>query len=572
MASAEVWFDGTQGQGTTVNYYPGATNVHITAGGGAVVLPVSAGNPTGYELNGWYDITGGEYYGREMLGQEIVVNQDTVFYADWVPKSYDYRNNSRNVADTVDTSEFVKTELFDYNELINLLSGKTISASVSAYRHSETWGFDVNQSGGFNFAFHQWAYFEAGGNQDGRIGALRNRNDRNTYHSNDPYRLELGIVQSESDSIIRTLFTDSGTPGVKYAGEGTYLYQFDSDTGYYYYDSSKNGASFQASEGRFYVYSDPTYIRGQQLRNNSWTNTSDRSTAFMPLNGEINIGEKDGTGNFWFGMKNTIDFFLPEVPGANNGNCNYSTTGQPMEFRFSGDDDMWIFIDGELVLDLGGIHGSVSGTIDFSKGTVTQNGTVSPLPSSIKEGEHTLTMYYLERGSSRSNCSIYFNICPRYALDLTKRDADSQQLLDGAEFTVYIDENCTIPAILWSSKTAYDAGEGARSSFPVVDGRLSCWGLSAGRTYYIKETKAPENGYADVSDAVIALILDSRGNPAVTVTDTTNLLGVTDVIRDGDTQHIRITVTNEKPQTTHVKAEKIWLDEAGNVTAEGEPI
>lgn len=572
VASAEVWFDGTQGQGTTVNYYPGSTNVHVTAGGGVVTLPTTAGNPSKYQLNGWYDITSGKYYGREMLGQEITVDRDTVFYADWVPKSYDCRNTGRSLADTVDTSSFVKTELFDYNELINLLSGKTISASVSARNHSETWGFDANQNNGFNFAFHQWAYFVAGNNQDGRIGALRNRNDRNTYHSNDPSRLELGIVSSESDRIIQTLFTDSGTPGVTSVGEGTHLYQFDSATGYYYYDSSKNGASYQASEGRFYVYSDPTYIQEQQLRGSSWTNSSNRSTSFMPLNGESNVSEKDGSGNFWFGMKNTIDFFLPEVPGTNNGNCNYSTTGQHMEFRFSGDDDMWIFIDGELVLDLGGIHGVVDGTIDFSNGTVTQNGTTFSLPSSIKEGEHTLTMYYLERGSSKSNCSIYFNICPRYALDLTKTDADSQQLLDGAEFAIFIDENCTIPAMLYKNKAAYDNGESSDNVFKVVNGKLECWGLAAGRTYYIKETKPPENGYADVSGAVISLILDSQGNPSATVNDPTDLLGVSSVSRDSEIQHIKIAVTNKKPQTASILAKKIWLDEAGNITNDGEPI
>ncbi|MBO4694068.1 MAG: fibro-slime domain-containing protein [Clostridia bacterium] len=572
VASAEVWFDGTQGQGITVNYYPGATNVHITASGGIVVLPTTAGNPVRYQLNGWYDITSGEYYGREMLGQEITVNQDTVFYADWILKSYDCLNTGRTLADTIDTSSFVKTELFDYNELLNLLSGRTTSASISARNHSETWSFDANKNNGFNFAFHQWAYFEAGGNLDGRIGALRDRNDRNMYHSNDDTRLELGIVHSESDDIIQTLFTDSGTPGVKMVGGGTHLYQYDRETGYYYYDSSKNGASYQASEGRFYVYSDPTYLQGQQLRNNQWTNSSDHSTSFMPLNGENTVNEKDGEGDFWFGMKNTIDFFLPEVPGTNNGNCNYSTTGQPMQFRFSGDDDMWIFIDGELVLDLGGIHGIVTGTIDFSNGTVTRNGTTFPLPASIREGEHTLTMYYVERGSSRSNCSIYFNICPRYTLDLTKTDADSQQLLDGAEFTVYIDEDSTIPAMLYTSKTAYDNGENASNAFTVVNGRLECWGLSAGRTYYIRETQPPANGYADVSDAVMVLTLDSQGNPSVTVIDPTNTLSVSEVSRDSEIQHIKITVTNKKQQSTHILAKKVWLDETGNVSTEGEPI
>ena len=565
----EVWFDGTLGEGTNVNYYPGATNTHVAVTSGQVTLPTSAGNPSGYILNGWYDVTSGVYYGRDQLGQTVPVTQNTVMYADWVPASDDYRDPSRPLADTADTSSFVKTELFDYNELINLKSGKITSSSISATGHSETWNLDANQNDAFNFVFCQWAYYEANGNRAGRIGYLNGLNDRNVYHSNNPYRLELGIVQSESDDILQTLFTESSTPGVRKVGEGTDLFQFDQATGYYYYDNTKNGASYQASEGRFYVYSDPTYIQSQRLSGSRWVNGSDVSEAFMPLDSEKYVPEKDGGGNFWFGMKNTIDFFLPEAPGTNGGNCNFSTTGDPMEFQFIGDDDIWVFVDGELVLDLGGIHGAVSGTIDFSKGTVTRNGTTIPLPSSIREGEHTLTMYYLERGSSKSNCAIYFNICPRYTLDLTKMDAQTREALDGAEFTLYADPDCTIPAILWDSKASHDAGDAARCTFTVTQGHLNCYGLVPGRTYYLKETCPPAGGYADVSDAVIALTLDSRGNPSVQVMNSSELLDVVSVTRDRETQHVFLTITNQKPEDTRIRVEKVWLDASG-VETEGD--
>ncbi len=569
---ATVWFDGTLGQGTQVNYYPGSTNTCVTASNGLVTLPTSAGNPSGYVLNGWYDIVNRVYYDSSQLGQQISVPGNTVFYADWVPASDNYRDTGRGLASTVDISSFVTTELFDYNELINMKSGKANVTSITNYQHRETWSFDANQDSGFDFAFCQWAYHTANGGQPGRVGYLSNLNDRNVFHPGNPGRLELGIAQSESDTIVQSLFTNSGLPGVRRVGTGTNLYQYNSTTGYYYYDSNLNGASYQASEGRFYVYNNPTYIQGQTLRNGRWENSSDVSTAFMPLNSQRYVPERDGAGNFWFGMKNTIDFFLPEVPGTNNGNCNYSVAGTPMEFSFSGDDDVWVFVDGELVLDLGGLHGVVSGSIDFSKGTVNRNGTTVSLPASIREGEHTLTMYYLERGSSKSNCSIYFNICPRYSLNLTKMDAQTQQLLNGAEFSIYTDPNCSVPAMLWSSKEAHDAGESARCTFTAANGRLFCWGLSAGRTYYIKETRAPDSGYADVSGAVIALTLDSRGEPSVSLTDPTNLLGVTDVSRESEIQNIRMTVTNQKPQSTDIRAEKVWLDAQGNVTNQGEPI
>jgi hypothetical protein len=61
----------------------------------------------------------------------------------------------------------------------------------------------------------------------------------------------------------------------------------------------------------------------------------------------------------------------------------------------------------------------------------------------LGEGEHTMTFYYLERGSSQSNCAIYFNLAPRYGMEIKKEDVLTQQLLNGAEFSVFMDKACT---------------------------------------------------------------------------------------------------------------------------------
>ena len=93
-----------------------------------------------------------------------------------------------------------------------------------------------------------------------------------------------------------------------------------------------------------------------------------------------------------------------------------------MLFEFSGDDDVWVFVDDVLILDLGGIHGKISGSIDFSEGKVTDadgnNQSKSNLLKEIEAGNHKLTIYYLERGGGESNCRIKFNIVPRYRLEL----------------------------------------------------------------------------------------------------------------------------------------------------------
>ena len=91
-----------------------------------------------------------------------------------------------------------------------------------------------------------------------------------------------------------------------------------------------------------------------------------------------------------------------------------------------------------LVLDIGGIHGAEDGVIDFSTGQVTVQGQrqTSLMDLGISAGDHTLSVLYLERGSSRSNCKIRFNLSPRYSLTLQKEDVLTRELLNGIDNTV----------------------------------------------------------------------------------------------------------------------------------------
>lgn len=122
-----------------------------------------------------------------------------------------------------------------------------------------------------------------------------------------------------------------------------------------------------------------------------------------------------------FGMKMQLEFFMPE--DGKVGTKSDPDAENDMIFQFSGDDDVWVFVDGHLVLDLGGIHDTVSGTINFASGEVEyqkpttkgENTTVKNIYKSydIKRdaySEHNLTMFYMERGEFDSNCKITFNI------------------------------------------------------------------------------------------------------------------------------------------------------------------
>ncbi len=537
-----VWFDGTIGvQALLKNssdtktyhpgmsaYYEGAEDTYVAVKDGKVRLPETAGETTkyGYTLNGWYDVYSGTYYGKEMLGQEIEVTQDTVFYADWVASDYSLGNSGRSkVTDQPNTSGFIETNVFDYNELFNIRSTTNDSADsrtyVNADTHAELWRLDESSLG---FAFLNWAYNDL--TKDRTLGSIANKDTKNSSLYNITTNIiseSDGTVTAQGQAILDALFTKSDELGRYYLGTGEGLYQYVSDEnddnyGYYYYDSSKNGASYNQSEQRFVLYSDPEYILEQSLKNNSWQYKTDKATTtgFLPFNDNESgaYNEKDGSINYWFGMQSTVDFWLPNDPGEGG---NIADTGKEMEFRFSGDDDVWVFVDDTLVLDLGGIHGARSGRINFSTGKVVTEidkevYQTTDLTDSIGSGKHKLTIYYLERGSSQSNCSIYFNIAPKYALTILKNDADNASALQGARFGVYLDEACTTPAELYT-----DANESAapvNEFVTAADGKATAYGMVAGNTYYVKELAAPD-GYHITDGDPICIALDMNGNASV---------------------------------------------------------
>lgn len=140
---------------------------------------------------------------------------------------------------------------------------------------------------------------------------------------------------------------------------------------------------------------------------------------FFPFNTTSQSGNAAKL-NYGFAMKMQFDFRLTE-----DGTVE-TTTGKkvPIEFNFSGDDDVWIFIDGKLALDIGGGHGRVEGRLNFKdkkywisriKNDDTNNGGSTPDATDDFEmvggntSTHTLTMFYMERGLWESNMHVTFN-------------------------------------------------------------------------------------------------------------------------------------------------------------------
>jgi len=275
-----------------------------------------------------------------------------------------------------------------------------------------------------------------------------------------------------------------------------------------------------------------------------------------------------------FGLSMEMEFYLPDTPGNKDANGNWVNLdfyGNEMSYTFSGDDDLWVLVDGEVRLDIGGIHQIVSGTINFSTGIVTVNGSQTGTLYDLEPGDHMLTIYYLERGSSQSNCAMYFNITPRYSLTIQKEDVLTQELLDGAEFSFYNDPDCTDPALLWESEEDYDNGAPSTNRFTVEDGFVQLWGISPNKTYYIKETRPPTNPGYERAHGVIEFEFDIKGNATV-ATDIVEETGEDEVSPgytvhnywiDTENQAAYITVTNAQSwikDVTTVQVAKIWED------------
>ena len=599
-----IWFDGTNGGlmalGGSANERWTTINGQTIREGNTITLPTTWRSPDKYSyvLKGWYDVTNSRYY---KPGDQVKVTGNMVFYADWAAATYDIGQFNNLVTDTVSTNDFITVRMFDYGVLFNVLSEQA-SISSNNNSHTETWTLltsgnnPYNGETTLNYIFRDWDK----GDED--ISYPRNTNDRNNPTS-------AGTVYSGLyTERLRTLLFDPGVQviGKQYLGTADHLFQLCLDPshdhyGYYYYNSERNAASYNQSAQRFYVYE---YLECTRTSANS--GDEGKYSDFLPLNSvyantngkRVNTysyqgieGEYVGTThymfdcryndndnspnyagtNFFFGMSMEVNFFLPNAPGTGG---NKDIFGNDMHFRFTGDDDVWILVDGVMMLDLGGIHASEEGDINFATGTVTINGVENADRSrelrKLTSGEHTLTLYYLERGSSMSNCALYFNLAPRFSFTIQKEDVLTRDVLNGAEFSVFMDRACTIPAELWTSKESHDRKEPSTNVFTVVDGAAHMWGMSAGQTYYIKETKPPDNtDYDGMGNGIICLTFDVYGTASYNVEILDDGAGVSPgfIVHgfriDTETQEAYIVATNAPKwvkETTTVQALKRWND------------
>ena len=293
--------------------------------------------------------------------------------------------------------------------------------------------------------------------------------------------------------------TPTGTIGKKTYWDVDGLLQIDRD-GYYYYNASNNNVSTSNSTIGAGKYQSANYAYFDKQTNaftlyNKWAVTSNGNSGikgqFFPFtdpkavftlnNGALtqsSIQSNNPSVSHYFGMTMTTRFVQRYGGMTTKGGNN------AMTFQFAGDDDVWIFIDGILVADLGGIHDQATTTIDFSDGKITINGneagTLKEKMSKYYSEEkypnfwrgdtlsddtyHTLKLFFLERGGYDSNLAMKFNLAHVPETEGIKVDQFGNRL-SGVTFDLYAakenDTNSSLSEryIIDESKGSQEEGE-----------------------------------------------------------------------------------------------------------------
>ena len=239
--------------------------------------------------------------------------------------------------------------------------------------------------------------------------------------------------------------------------QGVDYWCFDSkDTTLYLKQNSE-----QNSDSKYFLQSQSANNR-ESSKNVSASSTPKDPYGYFPFNETAKPGVFS-TYNYGFGTKLQMDFTLTDDGMVETEKADGTTEKTSIKFFFSGDDDVWVFIDGQLALDVGGAHGEVSGLLEFGE-TDTEDGkknSVTAYVSKVKTGgtsgsdkddkngnspvktvtynkevikfyaqgttlpldkgqKHTLTMYYMERGMWESNMAVAFNFPDNNELQVQK--------------------------------------------------------------------------------------------------------------------------------------------------------
>lgn len=332
------------------------------------------------------------------------------------------------------------------------------------------------------------------------------------------------------------------------------LFGNELDVDYWCFDSKDTTLylkqdSGQNPDSKYFLQS--TSNRESSKNTGSTSNETPKITyGYFPFNETADPGVAS-TYNYGFGTKLQMDFTLTDDGKVETKNADGTKGRTSIKFFFSGDDDVWVFIDGKLALDVGGAHGKVSGLLEFGE-TKDGKNSVTAYVSKVKKGgtakdndidektvnsavktvkyngndiyfyakntnlepldkgkKHTLTMYYMERGMWESNMAVAFNFPDNNELqvqkevDLNKVDPDFKKCFEDQKIFNFTIQN---QATHYGEKVAV----GSDTSIPPQEVKLTADSIeikpatqSTEGDYIFKLDTNPEQGSGQDTEQVL---------------------------------------------------------------------
>lgn len=420
-------------------------------------------NRDSYDYNGYHDVSHRNWVTFREFDQAL---SD---YYDKAGAQYPIYTGHFQPASPAEFSQIADTlKLFGYDNENNKFN------HFMAINNSQRNDDYTNGSDHINYAYQGLvADTTSNGNADGAL--LLNGTTKATVepHFNKEFLLGENSKKAKLGEVYENVkfpFTKAINPFGNEAGVDYWYFDSKDTTLYLKQDSEQN------SDSKYFLKKSTDRGRSENVNASSGPQGH---YGYFPFN-ETATGGKASTYNYGFGTKLQMDFTLTD-DGKVETTVNGKKEKTSIKFFFSGDDDVWVFIDGQLVLDVGGAHGKVSGLLEFGetdtkdgkknsvtayvsrvkKGgtsdndkdetngnravkTVTYNGEKisfyaesTPLvakdtPLVLDKGQkHTLTMYYMERGMWESNMAVAFNFPDNNELQVQK-EVDLKNVTDPA--------------------------------------------------------------------------------------------------------------------------------------------
>lgn len=412
----------------------------------------------------------------EVENTDAASNASTIKYFPVTMYNYDTKtiNKATHNAEAAKAFANGKDSISSWNGLYFSGGNPGNSASDSKYDTSGYLGDNAGTASEKTYRTTNYANWNRwSGNISGYIGGnyiYSGLVEKNLDNSNNIVftKTEPGLFRSDdtTNSYGKKIYTNVGLP-----------FQYDKSTNYYTFDSSAMSARFTGDAGS---NTDLKYDATPQTitdLNVQGKKEGDR-TSWLPFNKDTSVTTSNAT--YHFGMQAVIPFSMTA-----NGKMNAADENSAdIKFDFSGDDDVWVFVDGKLVLDIGGIHNELAGTMNFAENSwsVTRdternkyevdaadinNGTMkgklfnengekgvlgTDRETFAATTSHTLTVFYLERGAGASNCKIRFNLPMEDSVSVKKLvsdkdsagsaiSADTQEAINNHEFAFKLFKN-----------------------------------------------------------------------------------------------------------------------------------